>query len=129
MKVDKLQVKSIKDAPDEVRPFVDKGHADVVRVGGAPVGRGIFEPGWKWSSHVKPIAKTPSCQAEHVGYVIQGRMKIVMDDGTEADLGPGDFFSIPSGHDAWVLGNERCELLDFAGFEDYAKPLTGIKAA
>ena len=54
------------------------------------IGRGVFEPGWRWSSHVKPIAGTDSCQAAHTGIVMQGRMAVLMDDGTEAEVGPGD---------------------------------------
>ena len=54
--------------------------------------------------------------------MISGRMKIRMDDGTETDLGPGDHFTIPPGHDAWVVGGETCEMIDFSGaMEEYAK--------
>src|SRR5436309_1807929 len=86
------------DAPDETRPFA-KGKMDVVNVGGMTIGRGTFEPGWKWSECVKPIAGTESCQAAHMGYMVAGRMKVVMDDGTETELGPGDAVAIPPGHD------------------------------
>ena len=87
--------------------------------------RGVFEPGWKWSQDVAPIAGTKSCQAPHLGYVIQGRMKIRMDDGTEKEISPGDFFQINPGHDAWVVGSEDCILLDFAGYSAYAKAAMG----
>jgi quercetin dioxygenase-like cupin family protein len=89
-------------APDETRPFVDKGRLELLHVGDSVVGRGIFEPGWRWSKHVKPIAQTPSCQAAHSGYVLSGRMRIVMDDGQQAEIAPGDFVTIPPGHDAWT---------------------------
>ncbi|MCA1698484.1 MAG: cupin, partial [Actinobacteria bacterium] len=69
------------DSPDETRPFEGKGKADVVEVGGQTVGKGVFEPGWKWSNNVKPIAQTDSCQVSHLGYVLSGRMRIYMDDG------------------------------------------------
>ena len=106
---------------DETRTF-PKGHLDVVNVGGHSMGRATFEPGWKWSESVKPIAQTDSCQAAHMGYVISGRMVVVMDDGTKFEFGPGDAMSIPPGHDAWVVGNENCVVVDFVGFENYAKP-------
>ncbi len=115
-----LEAKSL-DSPDETRPFVDKGKAEVVEIGGTTVGRGVFEPGWRWSEHVKPIAGTDSCQAPHFGYVVSGRMKVVMDDGTEGEAGPGDVVYIEPGHDAWVVGDEACVMLDWRGFERYAK--------
>lgn len=107
--------------PDETRPFA-KGKLEIVNVGGTMLGRGTFEPGWKWSECVKPIAKTDSCQAAHLGYVVSGRMKVVMDNGTELEYGPGDAMSLPPGHDAWIVGNDQCVVVDFVGFKDYAKP-------
>jgi uncharacterized protein YjlB len=109
------------DNPDETRPF-PKGKAELVTVGSASVGRGTFEPGWKWSECVKPIAQTDSCQAPHLAYVLSGRMKAVMDDGQEIEFGPGDVMLLPPGHDAWVVGEERCVAIDFGGFGNYAKP-------
>jgi hypothetical protein len=115
-----IDIKSF-GSPDEVRPFEGNGKADVVQVGGQTVGRGTFEPGWRWSNNVKPIAKTDSCQVSHLGYVMSGRMKIFMDDGSEAEVGQGDVVAIPGGHDAEVVGNEPCVMLDFGEFEKYAK--------
>lgn len=110
------------DEPEEVRPFeADMGELRLVNVEAGPVGRAVFRPGWRWSEHVKPIAGTDSCQASHLGYVISGRMRIVMDDGEAAEFGPGDFMVCPPGHDAWVLGDEPCVALDWQGFADYAK--------
>jgi hypothetical protein len=109
------------DSPDETRPFEGKGQAQVVNLGGHTVGRGTYEPGWRWSENVKPIAKTDSCQASHLGYVMSGRMKVFMDDGTEGEFGPGDLVAISPGHDAEVVGDEACVFLDFTGFGDYAK--------
>jgi len=108
------------DSPDEVRSF-DKGRMDVVTLGNVTVGRAVFEPGWRWSECVKPIAGTDSCQVPHVGYVVSGRMKVVMDDGAEEEFGPNDALVIPPGHDAWILGEEPCVVLDFAGADEYAK--------
>ncbi|MFG1780945.1 cupin domain-containing protein [Rhodococcus oryzae] len=110
------------DSPEETRPFEDgKGKIDLVDLAGGAVGRGVFEPGWKWSDHVKPIAKTDSCQAAHVGYCVSGRMVVVMDDGERQEFGPGDVMIAPPGHDAWVVGDEACVLVDWQGFADYAK--------
>ncbi|MBP1158094.1 quercetin dioxygenase-like cupin family protein [Rhodococcus sp. PvR044] len=110
------------DSPEETRPFADgKGKIDLVDLAGGAVGRGVFEPGWKWSDHVKPIAKTDSCQAAHVGYCVSGRMVVVMDDGERQEFGPGDVMIAPPGHDAWVVGDEACILVDWQGFADYAK--------
>jgi hypothetical protein len=109
------------DSPDEVRPFEGKGKADVVNVGGRVVGRGTFEPGWRWSDNVKPIAKTDSCEVSHLGYCVSGRMRVQMDDGSEGEIGPGQVVAIPPGHDAEVVGDEPCVLIDFGEFGDYAK--------
>jgi len=106
--------------PDDVREF-PKGRLELINIGGATIGRAVFEPGWKWSECVKPIAGTNSCQAPHVNYVISGRMKVVMDDGTEMEMGPGDAADIPPGHDAWVIGNEPCVAIDFSAGKVYAK--------
>lgn len=103
------------EQPDEVRPFTAHGQMEIVHVGGLTVGRGTFEPGWRWSEHVKPIANTDSCQASHAGYVISGRMHVVMDDGTESEAGPGSAVVIQPGHDAWTVGDEPCVLIDFGG--------------
>ena len=109
------------DAPDETRPFEGKGQADVVNVAGDPVGKGVFEPGWKWSNNVKPIAQTDSCQAHHVGYCVSGAMTVHMEDGTTLEISAGDVFDIPPGHDAEVTGDEQCVQIDWGGAAKYAK--------
>jgi hypothetical protein len=115
-----MEVKNF-DSPDEVRPFEGNGQAEVLNIGGQVVGKATFEPGWKWSENVKPIAGTDSCQVSHLGYVISGRMRVFMDDGTEKEIGPGDVMAIPPGHDAETVGDEPCVSLDFGEFGDYAK--------
>jgi uncharacterized cupin superfamily protein len=109
------------DSPDEIRQFEGKGQAEVVQLAGHAVAKGTFEAGWKWSENVKPIAGTDSCQVSHLGYVLSGRMRVHMDDGSEAEVGPGDVVAIPPGHDAEVVGDEPCEMVDFGEFGDYAK--------
>lgn len=106
--------------PDEVREF-PKGRLELINVGGATVGRAIFEPGWKWSKSVQPIAKTKSCEAPHFQYHVSGVLKVLMDDGTELECRPGDVSFLPSGHDAWVVGDEPAVVVDFQGMIDYAK--------
>lgn len=111
------------NSPEETRPFAaGMGKVELVNMDAGPVGRATFEPGWRWSEHVKPIAGTDSCQAPHMGYYVSGRMKVVMDDGEETEFGPGDFAVIPPGHDAWIVGSEPCVVIDWQGFADYAKP-------
>jgi hypothetical protein len=107
-------------APEEVRKF-EKGKVELVSVGGAMIGRATFEPGWKWSTCVKPVAKTDSCQAAHFGYQTAGTMVTKMDGGSEATSKAGDVLSIPPGHDAWVVGNETVVVVDFQGMANYAK--------
>jgi len=106
--------------PDEIRAF-PHGKAEILKIGGGEVGRLVFEPGWRWSTDVKPIAKTKSCEAPHFQYHVSGRLVIRMDDGTEIIAGPGDITSLPSGHDAWVLGDEPAVVIDWFGASSYAK--------
>ena len=106
--------------PSEVRTF-PKGRVELVKIGGVTVGRAIFKPGWRWSSSVQPLAKTPSCQAPHFQYHVAGILMVKMDDGTELECRPGDVSFLPSGHDAWVVGNEEAVIVDFQGMVDYAK--------
>ena len=105
---------------DEVRVF-PKGKVELITIGGATIGRATLEPGWRWSSSVQPIAKTKSCEAPHFQYHIAGTLKVVMDDGTELVCKPGNVSLLPSGHDAWVVGNENVVIVDFQGMVDYAK--------
>ncbi|HET7753894.1 MAG TPA: cupin domain-containing protein [Anaeromyxobacteraceae bacterium] len=122
----KLMVKKFA-TPDETRPFTH-GRMDVIQFEGGIVGRGVFESGWRWSKDVAPIAGTKSCQVSHAVYVLSGRMHLKMDDGTEEEIGPGDFAVIPPGHDAWTLGNDACVAFDFAGAAHYAKQAAGARA-
>jgi hypothetical protein len=106
--------------PDETREF-PHGRVEIVKVGGADIGRLILEPGWRWSSDVKPIAGTDLCQAPHMQYHVSGRLHVVMADGTEFEAGPGDVTSLPQGHDAWVVGDEPVVLVDWYGASNYAR--------
>jgi hypothetical protein len=108
--------------PDEVREF-PKGKVDLVKIGGATVGRAVLQPGWRWATSVQPLAKTKSCEAPHFQYHVSGVLRVRMDDGTEFDCQPGDVSLLPPGHDAWVVGNEPAVVVDFQGMVDFAKSL------
>lgn len=116
-----LEVKTV-EKPDERRDF-PRGHLEAVHLTGLDFAVGTFEPGWRWSESVAPIAGTKSCEIHHNGYVVKGRMHLLMDDGGEGEVGPGDVFVCPPGHDAWVVGDEQVIVYDFAGAmaTDYAK--------
>ena len=121
----KIEIKSL-NSPDEIRTF-EKGKIELVNIGGKSIGRAIFKPGWRWSTHVKPIVKTKSCEAPHFQYHVSGTLKIVMDDGTEKECRGGDVSLLPPGHDAWVVGDEPVVVVDFQGMVDYAKKPSGKK--
>jgi hypothetical protein len=107
--------------PDEVRTF-DKGRFEIIRLGGMTIGRATYEPGWKWSLHVAPLAGTPLCEVEHVGLVVSGRAVAAFADGTITELTPGNLFYIPPvAHDSWVVGDESYVSLHFLGAAHYAK--------
>jgi hypothetical protein len=110
------------DSPDETRT-PEKTRVEVVRMGGTTAARYMFEPGWRWSECVKPVAGTDSCQVRHVGVVQSGRLHVTHEDGAEAEVGPGDAYVIEPGHDAWVLGDERFVAFEFESrsAEEYAK--------
>lgn len=119
MQVSRLETKS-HDQPDEVRT-PDKTRVEVVRLEGYTMGRFIFQPGWRWSECVKPVVKTESCQAAHVGYAVSGSIKVRMNDGSETTIKPGMSYTIPPGHDAWVEGNEAFVGMEMMSAEIYAK--------
>jgi hypothetical protein len=109
------------DDPDETRPFADKGMAQVVALGDGIVLKGRFDPGWRWSEHLKPVVGTESCQSPHLLYVLSGRMRLRMDD----EVGPNAVARIEPGHDAWVVGDEPCIVVDFGASSSYAQPANG----
>jgi len=107
--------------PDEVRLF-EKGKFEIVNIGGLTIGRATYEPGWKWSEHVSPIAGTPFCEIEHVGMVVSGTATAAMKDGQVYELSPGTVFYIPPNpHDSWVVGDEPYVSLHFLGAGSYTK--------
>lgn len=115
----KMTVKST-NSPDETRKF-ENGKVELVTIEGSTIGRATFAPGWRWSSHVKPLVKTEWCEAPHFQYQISGILHVKMADGTERDIKPGEVALIPPGHDGWVVGDEPVVAVDFQGMADYAK--------
>jgi hypothetical protein len=107
-------------APDEIRTF-DNGRVELLNVGGSDIGRLVLSPGWRWSVDVKPIAGTELCEAPHFQYHAAGTLRILMADGTQFDAVAGDITSLPSGHDAWVVGDEDVVLVDWFGASNYAR--------
>jgi quercetin dioxygenase-like cupin family protein len=108
------------DEPDETRT-PDKTTIDVVNLDNVEVGRLTFQPGWRWSECIKPVAGTDTCQAEHLGYAVSGHMHISHDDGTEVDIAPGDAYQIAPGHEAWVVGDEPFVGIEFKSAATFAK--------
>ena len=104
----------------DIREF-PRGRAEIMEIGGGTVGRLIFEPGWRWSEHVKPVAGTELCEAPHFQYHVSGVLHVVNDDGSEFDARPGDVTALPTRHDAWVVGDEPVVTVDWYGASNYAK--------
>ena len=108
------------ERPDETRMF-EKGKLEIVRIGGMTLGRATYQPGWKWSEHVSPIAGTAFCEVEHVGMVLSGTAMAAMQDGAQVELTAGAVFYVPPlAHDSWVIGDEPYISLHFLGAEQYA---------
>lgn len=108
------------NSPDETREF-PFGKVALVNIGGGTVGQLTLQPGWRWSDHVKPIAGTEWCEAPHFQYHVSGTLRVKMSDGTEFDAIAGEVTALPSGHDAWVVGNEPVVVVDFFGASNYAR--------
>lgn len=102
------------ETPDERKNPFEKGKIDIVTVGGLTINRETLAPGWRWSTHVKPVVGGDSCQKHHVKIFLSGRQRVRMDDGTEMEFGPGDVAIMEPGHDAWVVGNEPNVLIELS---------------
>jgi class 3 adenylate cyclase len=114
-----LKVKHLSD-PDLVRDL-PAASVKLYELGAVTMGRRVMQPGWRWSTHVKPIIGTASCEVHHIGIVLSGSLLTRMDDGSEFVLGPDDAYDIPPGHDGWVIGDEPWVTLDFAGVRDFGR--------
>jgi hypothetical protein len=107
-------------APDETRT-PSKTKVEILNMADGQIGRYTFQPGWRWSDCIKPVAGTDSCQVEHIGYMTAGRLHVVHEDGSEAEVKAGDVYRIAPGHDAWVVGEEATVTVEFQGAASYAK--------
>lgn len=117
----RLQRQRFQDSAD-VRRFPN-GRVEVVELNDRAVGRMTYDPGWRWATDVKPLAGTDSCQFHHVGLTLSGRLRVQMTDGTELEVGPGDVFEFPPGHDAWVVGDEPWVSVDFEAVRRYGRSI------
>jgi class 3 adenylate cyclase len=115
-----MQRKSL-DMPDETRT-IPHGRTDIWNLGDFVVGRIVFEPGWRWSKDVKPIAQTEWCEYHHLGLIMEGTLHYVTPEGLEMEVSPGMLFEILPGHDAWVVGDQPVVQFDFAGMRTFALP-------
>jgi hypothetical protein len=106
-------------SPEQTTSF-DHGRVESATVGGSIIRRNTFEPGWRWSNDVKPIAKTDPCQVHHVGYIVSGRLGVATEDGQEAEIGPGETYEIQPGHEGWVVGDEAVISVEFVHTDDPA---------
>jgi class 3 adenylate cyclase len=109
----RLQRRNLRQ-PDELRPL-GRGRLELVELGDVAIGRVTYQPGWRWSVDLGPIVGTVSCEIHHVGFVVSGRLRVVMDDGSSVLLEPDDAFEVPPGHDAWVEGDEPFVAVDSLG--------------
>jgi hypothetical protein len=107
--------------PDEVRSPDPHATIDVVKIAGGEIGRYTFQPGWRWSEHIKPVVGGDSCQTNHIGYLVSGRMGVSTDDGATGEVTPGCVYRIAPGHDGWVIGDEPAVVVEFQGAATYAK--------
>lgn len=109
------------EEPDEVREF-EKGRFELITIGGMTVGRATYQPGWKWSEHVRPLAGTEFCEVEHVGLVLSGQATAALQGGETVVLEPGTIFHVPpASHDSWVIGDEPYVSLHFLGAQHYTR--------
>jgi hypothetical protein len=104
--------------PDEIRTS-EKGKVELVTLGGITIGRVTLQPGWKWSTSVKPLVNNGGCQGSHLQYHVSGRMHVIMEDGSEEEFVPGDVSLIPPGHDAWVVGEDPVVVIELSGMVHY----------
>jgi class 3 adenylate cyclase len=111
--------------PDESIPF-ERGRATMVSLGDLTIGRNVHEPGWRWSTHIRPVVGGDWCRSRHVGVILSGRLGFLMEDGTEFEFGPDDVIDVAPGHDSWVIGNEPVVTLEWSGVRGWLEPLESL---
>lgn len=107
------------DDPDELIEFPGIT-GDVIEIGDFTVARVVHEPGWRWSTHIRPVVGGEWCRARHVGLVLSGKVAVILQDGRTFELEPDDVFEIPPGHDGYVIGDEPFVMLEWTGFRTFA---------
>jgi hypothetical protein len=103
---------SIPESKEIIR--LERAKIQSVTVAGRKVAKFEIQPGWKWSTDIKPKVGTEWCEAPHFQYLISGRFRTKLKDGTEFEAKAGDVYSVPPGHDAWVVGNEPAVGIEFS---------------
>jgi class 3 adenylate cyclase len=120
-----LSVKRFSEPDETIR--ATRVISRLIDVGGAKIAYDVHEPGWRWSTDVRPLVGTNSCEVHHVGYVVSGRMGVKLDSGEETIIGPGEAFAIPPGHDGWVEGDVPLETLDWMGAHEWLRPADSVR--
>ena len=108
----RLQTKPF-EAPDETRP-VPGAQLRLVYLGEVAVGHAVWQPGWRWSTDLRPLAGTDWCENHHLGYAISGRLAVLMEDGEQLEIAGESVYEIPPRHDAWVVGDEPFETVEWS---------------
>jgi class 3 adenylate cyclase len=89
------------------------GLAQIVTLGDATVARGVYQPGWRWTTDMPKLAGSPTCRLHHLGYAISGELHVLTDEGQTLEVKAGAVYEIPPGHDAWVVGDEPFVTIDW----------------
>jgi len=108
-------------SPDQItRRMGELGQAEILQLGDTTAVRATFQPGFRWTEHMRPVAGTDLCQVRHVGYVVSGRARVRLQDGSECEVQAGDVFDMPPGHDMWTVGDEPYVAVDFTAGQSLA---------
>jgi hypothetical protein len=109
-----IETKSFGAHADEAKDMPN-ARIEAVNVLGNRVVKLTLAPDWKWSTDISPVIGTSSCQASHVGIIVEGTIHCVCEDGSEATYTAGDAYAIGPNPDAWCVGGEQAVVYEFAG--------------
>ena len=112
--------------PDEVIEVPGVVRTEILEIGGFGLARTVHDKNFRWSEHIAPVVGTDWCEARHLGFLLRGRMRVVLDTGEEFEIGPGELFDIPPRHDGWIVGDEDCETIDWTGVRSWLSPLDSL---